>query len=86
MQKRLRDRELNPGLPRDRRGYLPLYYRGCAHCSCDLRRLNKTLKATLIALTTFVLTIKEIFTKTCEGHKLAQRHFDYISNYEKTTT
>ena len=27
-EKRLRDRELNPGLPRDRRGYLPLYYRG----------------------------------------------------------
>ena len=24
----LPDRELNPGLPRDRRGYLPLYYRG----------------------------------------------------------
>ena len=21
--------ELNPGLPRDRLGYLPLYYRGC---------------------------------------------------------
>ena len=29
-EKRLRDRELNPGLPRDRRGYLPLYYRGFA--------------------------------------------------------
>ena len=29
-QKKLRDRELNPGLPRDRRGYSPLYYRGCA--------------------------------------------------------
>lgn len=25
---KLRDRELNPGLPRDRRRYLPLYYRG----------------------------------------------------------
>ena len=25
----LPDRELNPGLPRDRRGYSPLYYRGC---------------------------------------------------------
>ena len=24
----LPDRKLNPGLPRDRRGYLPLYYRG----------------------------------------------------------
>ena len=24
----LPDGELNPGLPRDRRGYLPLYYRG----------------------------------------------------------
>lgn len=29
--KKLRDRELNPGLPRDRRGYLPLYYHGFAH-------------------------------------------------------
>ena len=27
-QKHLPDGELNPGLPRDRRGYLPLYYRG----------------------------------------------------------
>ena len=26
--KNLPDGELNPGLPRDRRGYLPLYYRG----------------------------------------------------------
>ena len=26
--KHLPDGELNPGLPRDRRGYLPLYYRG----------------------------------------------------------
>ena len=28
MTKRLRDGESNPGLPRDRRGYLPLYYHG----------------------------------------------------------
>ena len=27
-QKVLRDGESNPGLPRDRRGYSPLYYRG----------------------------------------------------------
>ena len=27
-QKRLRRRELNPGLPRDRRKYQPLYYSG----------------------------------------------------------
>ena len=26
----LRDGESNPGLPRDRRGYLPLYYHGFA--------------------------------------------------------
>ena len=26
--KTLPDRESNPGLPRDRRGYSPLYYRG----------------------------------------------------------
>ena len=28
MNKKLRDGELNPGLPRDRRGYSPLYYHG----------------------------------------------------------
>ena len=28
MKKMLRDGESNPGLPRDRRGYSPLYYRG----------------------------------------------------------
>ena len=27
----LPDGESNPGLPRDRRGYLPLYYRGLTH-------------------------------------------------------
>ena len=27
-KKMLRDGESNPGLPRDRRGYSPLYYRG----------------------------------------------------------
>ncbi len=27
-KKKLPDRESNPGLPRDRRRYLPLYYRG----------------------------------------------------------
>ena len=27
----LRDGESNPGLPRDRRGYSPLYYRGVVH-------------------------------------------------------
>ncbi len=27
-KKNLPDGELNPGLPRDRRGYSPLYYRG----------------------------------------------------------
>ena len=31
IRKKLRDRELNPGLPRDRRGYYPLYYRGFAY-------------------------------------------------------
>ena len=29
-KKMLRDGESNPGLPRDRRGYSPLYYRGVA--------------------------------------------------------
>ncbi len=42
-QKKLRDRELNPGLPRDRRGYSPLYYRGCAQCYSELTRLNKIM-------------------------------------------
>ena len=28
IKKKLRDGELNPGLPRDRRGYSPLYYLG----------------------------------------------------------
>ncbi len=28
--RKLRDRELNPGLPRDKRKYQPLYYRGLA--------------------------------------------------------
>ena len=30
-KKVLRDGESNPGLPRDRRGYSPLYYRGDVH-------------------------------------------------------
>ncbi len=30
-KKVLPDRESNPGLPRDRRRYLPLYYRGSEH-------------------------------------------------------
>ena len=29
---RLLGGESNPGLPRDRRGYSPLYYRGCHVC------------------------------------------------------
>ena len=31
----LPDGELNPGLPRDRRGYLPLYYRGWLICQWE---------------------------------------------------
>ena len=31
-KKYLPDGELNPGLPRDRRGYSPLYYRGYITC------------------------------------------------------
>ena len=48
--KTLPDGELNPGLPRDRRGYSPLYYRGrltehlskpkiCSHSSRISKRL-----------------------------------------------
>ena len=32
----LPDGELNPGLPRDRRGYLPLYYRGFDEITMNL--------------------------------------------------
>ena len=32
--------ESNPGLPRDRRGYLPLYYRGCLDM---VQLLNRTI-------------------------------------------
>ena len=35
LKKVLRDGESNPGLPRDRRGYSPLYYRGVVH-NCSL--------------------------------------------------
>ena len=35
-KKVLRDGESNPGLPRDRRGYSPLYYRGDVHCARHL--------------------------------------------------
>ncbi len=32
VKKKLPDGESNPGLPRDRRGYSPLYYQGDADC------------------------------------------------------
>ena len=34
-KKILRDGESNPGLPRDRRGYSPLYYRGVVRSGVD---------------------------------------------------
>ena len=34
VEKQLRDGESNPGLPRDRRGYSPLYYRGVIISPC----------------------------------------------------
>ena len=39
---RLPNGESNPGLPRDRRGYSPLYYRGC-HTIKIVRRVNNML-------------------------------------------
>ena len=36
-KKVLRDGESNPGLPRDRRGYSPLYYRGVVHPFVSMR-------------------------------------------------
>ena len=46
--------ESNPGLPRDRRGYSPLYYRG-RHTNNTLRRLN------IILLTGGFINISNIF-------------------------
>ena len=41
-KKILRDGESNPGLPRDRRGYSPLYYRGDVHLRFLFRyKMNK---------------------------------------------
>ena len=44
LTKNLPDGELNPGLPRDRRGYSPLYYLGLLitkHCKYSIVRYNK---------------------------------------------
>ena len=38
-KKILPDGELNPGLPRDRRGYYPLYYRGLILTLCRMSRM-----------------------------------------------
>ncbi len=35
----LPDGELNPGLPRDRRGYWPLYYRGLVESEMLLQKI-----------------------------------------------
>ena len=52
-KKSLPDGESNPGLPRDRRGYLPLYYRGPVH--------NKTLG--LLRNTQYTVTFAWLFLK-----------------------
>ena len=39
-KKILRDGESNPGLPRDRRGYSPLYYRGDVRGSPDFIHIS----------------------------------------------
>ena len=39
-KKSLPDGESNPGLPRDRRGYLPLYYRGLTKAAVSKIDLN----------------------------------------------
>ena len=40
-QKNLPDGELNPGLPRDRRGYSPLYYRGLHLRRISINKISK---------------------------------------------
>jgi hypothetical protein len=59
-EKKLRDRELNPGLPRDRRGYLPLYYRGYAHKPTHLTIFN-------IPLAMYYTLLLHTFTCLCDG-------------------
>ena len=36
VKKKLPDGESNPSLPRDRRGYSPLYYQGFADCKLNV--------------------------------------------------
>ena len=55
MQKMLRDGESNPGLPRDRRGYSPLYYRGVY-----LNALDFAISTFLITLWYLILKIFKI--------------------------
>ena len=54
-RKMLRDGESNPGLPRDRRGYSPLYYRGVYLIALDF-----AFWTFLITLWYFILTIFKI--------------------------
>ena len=57
LKKMLRDRELNPGLPRDRRRYLPLYYRGHVynHVLFQLGGVCLQTSATTITICTSLL-------------------------------
>ena len=50
--------ESNPGLPRDRRGYLPLYYRGAVSCwNTTLRTDHENVNNVLLCCTwMYVLT------------------------------
>ena len=40
--------ESNPGLPRDRRGYLPLYYRGHIHSIADSVEIRFTQNVKIV--------------------------------------
>ena len=59
----LRDGESNPGLPRDRRGYSPLYYRGVIReCSFNIDFQFKKKRLRTLNYQTFTIIII-IFTR-----------------------
>ena len=65
--KNLPDGELNPGLPRDRRGYLPLYYRGYVRAWTIFVANNQLLfhtprHSTIYIISCFMCDINELYT------------------------
>ena len=58
----LRDGESNPGLPRDRRGYSPLYYRGDDKLlKCRLYKFSERNAPFLIQLVNYDLPYLALF-------------------------